>query len=161
MVKLAKGERRHARTAVFVRYRWPNGPVFDASGSSPIIPLVEDTLRAPPRVAASEPVAGRCVTTTQPRTPMSNVCAFISMPGGWEWAVILVVGVLIFGRRLPEIARSLGKSVVEFKKGLADVKGELDVSARPADPHSLPPAQPRAESDAASSAPAPPTSRQG
>ena len=92
---------------------------------------------------------------------MSNICAFISMPGGWEWAVILVVGVLIFGRRLPEIARSLGKSVVEFKKGLADVKSELDVSARPSDPHALPPSQPRAESDAAPSAPVQPTSHQG
>ena len=48
------------------------------------------------------------------------------MPGGYEWLVILVVGLLIFGRRLPEIARSLGKSVTEFKKGLNDFRDGTD-----------------------------------
>ena len=43
---------------------------------------------------------------------------------GWtEIAVIAVVAVLIFGRRLPEVGRSMGQSLVEFKKGL---RGETD-----------------------------------
>ena len=43
---------------------------------------------------------------------------------GWtEIAVIVVVAVLIFGRRLPEVGRSMGQSLVEFKKGL---HGETD-----------------------------------
>lgn len=46
--------------------------------------------------------------------------AFISMPGGGEWIVILMIGLLIFGRRLPDVARSLGKSVNEFKKGMRE-----------------------------------------
>ena len=43
------------------------------------------------------------------------------MPGPLELAVILFVALLLFGRRLPQIARGAGKSLVEFKKGLKDV----------------------------------------
>jgi sec-independent protein translocase protein TatA len=52
--------------------------------------------------------------------------AFISMPGTGEWMVILFIGLLVFGRRLPEVARSLGKSVNEFKKGLKDFENSAD-----------------------------------
>lgn len=49
-----------------------------------------------------------------------------SMPGSGEWLIILFIGLLIFGRRLPEVARSLGKSVNEFKKGLRDFQDSAD-----------------------------------
>jgi len=52
--------------------------------------------------------------------------AFISMPGTGEWMVILVIGLLIFGRRLPEVARNLGKSVNEFKKGMREFQDSAD-----------------------------------
>ncbi|OHB55418.1 MAG: hypothetical protein A2Y07_02445 [Planctomycetes bacterium GWF2_50_10] len=43
-----------------------------------------------------------------------------SMPGGLEWVIILVVAVLIFGNRLPEVAKGLGKSIAELKHGLKE-----------------------------------------
>ena len=59
----------------------------------------------------------------------------ISMPGGWEWIVILIVAVLIFGRRLPEVARNLGRSISDFKKGMkdaSDVKDDVTGEAKDA-----------------------------
>ena len=44
------------------------------------------------------------------------------MPGGIEWIVILIVALLIFGKRLPEVMKSMGKGIVEFKKGIKGVE---------------------------------------
>ena len=54
-----------------------------------------------------------------------NILAF-GMPGTWEWIIVLVVALLIFGRRLPEIAKGLGKSITEFKKGVKEAKDDVD-----------------------------------
>ena len=56
--------------------------------------------------------------------------AFVSMPGSGEWIVILIIGLLIFGRRLPDVARSLGKSVNEFKKGMREFQDSADEVVR-------------------------------
>jgi sec-independent protein translocase protein TatA len=47
-----------------------------------------------------------------------------------EWGVILVIGLLLFGKRLPEVGRSIGKGIVEFKKGLAGIEDEIDLAAK-------------------------------
>jgi sec-independent protein translocase protein TatA len=40
--------------------------------------------------------------------------------GGWEVALIVVIAMLLFfGKRLPELGRSLGRSITEFKQGLS------------------------------------------
>jgi len=52
---------------------------------------------------------------------------------GWqELLVIGVVAVLIFGRRLPEVGRSLGQGLVEFKKGLKGVKEDVSDATKDA-----------------------------
>ena len=40
--------------------------------------------------------------------------------GIWELLIVLGIVVLIFGARLPSIARSMGKSITEFKRGMHD-----------------------------------------
>jgi sec-independent protein translocase protein TatA len=54
----------------------------------------------------------------------------------WEIIIILGLGVLIFGRKLPEVGRYLGKGIVEFKKGMKGLEDEIDssTSARPEPP---------------------------
>lgn len=43
----------------------------------------------------------------------------------WHLLVLGIVALLLFGKRLPEVGRSLGRGIAEFKKGLRDVESEL------------------------------------
>lgn len=47
-------------------------------------------------------------------------------PGWMEMAVIGVIALLLFGKRLPEVMRSLGKGIVEFKKGVKGIEDEVE-----------------------------------
>jgi sec-independent protein translocase protein TatA len=55
---------------------------------------------------------------------MYSLIAWLNSPQ--DWLIILIIGVLLFGRRLPEIGRYLGKGIVEFKKGLKGVEDEVE-----------------------------------
>ena len=45
-----------------------------------------------------------------------------------ELIIVGVIAVLLFGKKLPEVARSMGKGVVEFKKGIRGIEDEVDRS---------------------------------
>lgn len=47
------------------------------------------------------------------------------MPGPMEMIIFAVIALLLFGKRLPDVARGMGKSIVEFKKGLNDMSSEV------------------------------------
>jgi sec-independent protein translocase protein TatA len=52
---------------------------------------------------------------------MSHILLAGMIPGGWELILILVVVLLLFGStRLPQLARGMGKSISEFKKGISE-----------------------------------------
>ena len=71
--------------------------------------------------------------------------------GQWELLIILAIGLLLFGRRLPEVGRSLGKGIVEFKRGLKGIEDDIESE-------SSKPSQPRAIPDSTSGAATPSTS---
>ena len=56
-------------------------------------------------------------------TPLFSILPSLGMQ---EMIILMVLGVLLFGRRLPEVGRYLGKGIVEFKKGLKGVEEDLD-----------------------------------
>jgi len=83
-----------------------------------------------------------------------------------EMMVVLVVAVLLFGKRLPEVGRSLGKGIIEFKKGLRGMDEEFDITGGDHRPHEVARKAPQAESisvpkfEPPSSAPTPQSSHE-
>lgn len=46
---------------------------------------------------------------------------------GWEWIIIALVVLLLFGgKKIPELMRGLGKGVKSFKQGMKEVEGEME-----------------------------------
>lgn len=68
--------------------------------------------------------------------PHNSMLAIFNL-GTPEIILIGVVALLLFGSRLPEVMRGLGKGVVEFKKGLRDVQDEVERSSH--EPPAAPP----------------------
>jgi sec-independent protein translocase protein TatA len=67
---------------------------------------------------------------------MSPLFAMFGL-GAMEIAMLGVVAVILFGKKLPEVAKSLGKSVVSFKQGMHGLEEGINDIGSPA---------PRAES---------------
>ena len=58
--------------------------------------------------------------------PSIDALLAFGLPQGGEWIIILIIGLLIFGRRLPDVGRSIGKSIVEFKRGVKGINEEIE-----------------------------------
>jgi len=71
---------------------------------------------------------------------MQTLLPLAWIPGPTEWIIIAVLGLLFFGKRLPEVGKSLGKGIVEFKKGLKGVEEEIETAST--QPRSFPIAAP-------------------
>jgi sec-independent protein translocase protein TatA len=68
--------------------------------------------------------------------------AFFTNLGMPELTIIAFVALLIFGNRLPSVMRSIGKSVTEFKKGVAGIEEDMD-NAMTSDKKASPPTPPQ------------------
>lgn len=69
--------------------------------------------------------------------------------GVWEWVIIFLIILLLFGaRRLPEVARSLGKAFNEFKKAKDElIQSVEEADSTPPKPNKDAPKAPPADSD--------------
>lgn len=58
---------------------------------------------------------------------MHTTLAFIGGLGGWEILLIVLVLLIFFGaKRIPELARGLGKGIREFKDATKEIKDEIE-----------------------------------
>lgn len=52
---------------------------------------------------------------------------FLGNLRGWEWIIIALVVLLLFGgKKIPELMRGLGKGVHSFRKGMQEAKAEME-----------------------------------
>ncbi len=84
----------------------------------------------------------------------SELAQFFHAPSFGELLIVAFVGLLLFGKRLPEVGKSLGKGIVEFKKGLRGIEDDLEQSVNESRsdralprPTSPPPAEVHSESE--------------
>ncbi|MEM7576312.1 MAG: twin-arginine translocase TatA/TatE family subunit [Planctomycetota bacterium] len=66
--------------------------------------------------------------------------AFLGQIGPLQWVIIGIFALLIFGKRLPQVGKSLGQGIVEFKKGLQGLNDEIESATKEvkdADPRKL------------------------
>ncbi len=61
---------------------------------------------------------------------LAPLAVFLSMPGPMEMLIIGVIVLLLFGNRLPSTMRSLGRGIVEFKKGVQGIEDEVEKAGK-------------------------------
>ena len=62
-------------------------------------------------------------------------------PSHWEILVIFLVVLLLFGaKRIPEMAKGMGKGIREFRSAVKDVQEEVDIAGRNDSRPNIPPA---------------------
>ncbi len=66
---------------------------------------------------------------------MNELLTLAWLTDPWTYGIVLILALLLFGKRLPEVGRSLGRGIAEFKKGLHDVQDEFTKE----DQHPTPP----------------------
>jgi sec-independent protein translocase protein TatA len=60
-----------------------------------------------------------------------NPQLLISMPSGGEWITILIVVIVLFGgKKIPELARGIGKGIREFNDAKEGVKSEIETGIK-------------------------------
>ena len=57
---------------------------------------------------------------------MTTFAFFIPQIGPMELCVILGIGVLLFGKRLPEVGRSVGQGILELRRSMKAVTDEVE-----------------------------------
>ena len=72
---------------------------------------------------------------------MTPSFAFLQL-NPWEIMLLLGLGLLLFGRKLPDVGRYLGRSMIEFKKGMKGLEDDVESTGNvPTNP--MPMEQPR------------------
>ncbi len=60
-------------------------------------------------------------------TKFAIIPLFLGNLRGWEWIIIFLVILLLFGgKKIPELMRGVGKGLQQFKKGMAEAKAEMN-----------------------------------
>ncbi len=60
-----------------------------------------------------------------------NPQLLLSMPSGGEWITILIVVIVLFGgKKIPELARGIGKGIREFNDAKEGVKSEIEAGMK-------------------------------
>ena len=61
--------------------------------------------------------------------PMIPFFAYFGLPGPVELLIVAGIVLLLFGNRLPSVMRSMGRGIVEFKKGVQGIEDQSDADA--------------------------------
>jgi sec-independent protein translocase protein TatA len=70
---------------------------------------------------------------------MSTLGLSLNSIGLPELLVVAAIGLLLFGKRLPDVGRSLGRGIVEFKRGLKGMADDIEEESNKGGKSALPP----------------------